>query len=151
MQAPKPNDTAGTTTAPATKNKPTPLWSKLLTVGVLLGVAVFAVSLLPRGYSQDISLIGKGDRIVVLFQEPFTVDGQTNVDTMNALRDEYDGRVKFVLADKKVEQGKKFGEKYDVNSTAFVFFAPTGEKISVLYGSHNADALRKNINQIYGF
>ena len=151
MQKQNSNDTAGAATPPATKNKPTPLWSKLLTTVVLVGVAVVAVSLLPRGYSQDTSLIGKGDKVVVLFQEPFTVDSQESMDTMNALRDEFDSRVKFVVADKKVEQGKKFGEKYGVSSTAFVFFAPDGEKIVTLYGAQSAAALRDNINKAFNF
>ena len=133
------------------KNKPTPLWSKLLTIVVLAGVAVIAVSLLPRGYSQDISLIGKGDKVVVLFQEPFTVDGQENIDAMNEIRSEFDGRVKFIVADKKVEQGKKFTDLYGVDSTAFVFFAPNGEKINTIYGRQIPDSLRKHINQAFNF
>ena len=151
MEKPKANDPADTSVSSATKGKPTPLWNKLLTVLVLIGVAIFAVSLLPRGYSQDISLIGKGDKVVVLLQEPFTVDGQESVDAMNELRDEYEGRVKFILADKKVEQGMKFAEMYDVNSTAFVFFAPNGEKINTLYGGQSAAALRDNINKAFNF
>lgn len=151
MEKPKANDPVDTSVPSTTKGKPTPLWSKLLTVVVLIGVAIFAVSLLPRGYSQDISLIGKGDKVVVLLQEPFTVDGQENVDAMNELRDEYDGRVKFILADKKVEQGKKFAELYDINSTAFVFFAPNGERINTLYGGQSAAALRDNINKAFNF
>lgn len=149
MQTPKSNNAKNTT--PANKKKPTPLWSKLLTVGGLLGVAVFAVSLLPRGYSEDISLIGKGDKVMVLFQVPFTVDGQEAVDAMNALRSEYDGRVKFILADQKVEQGKKFAELYGVNSTAFVFFAPDGQKIHTLYSGQTAAVLRDNINKAFNF
>lgn len=151
MEKPKSNDAAGAATPSTTKGKPTPLWSKLLTVAVLAGVAVFAISLLPRGYSQDISLIGKGDRVMVLFQVPFTVDGQEAVDSMNALRSEYDGRVKFILADQKVEQGKKFAELYGVNSTAFVFFSPDGQIINTLYGGQTVEALRDNINKSFNF
>lgn len=153
MQTPKSSDQAASPATPTakTKNKASPLWSKVLTVVVLLGVAVVAISLLPRGYSQDISLIGKGGKVVVLFVEPFTVDGQENMDTMNVLRDEYDGRVKFVVADKKVDQGKKFAAIYDIDSTAFVFFAPNGEKINTLYGGQKADALRDNINKTFNF
>lgn len=151
MEKPKSKDSAGAATPTTTKGKPTPLWSKLLTVGVLIGVAIFAVSLLPRGYSQDISLIGKGDRVMVLFQVPFTVDGQKAVDSMNALRNEYDGRVKFILADQKVEQGKKFTELYGVDSTAFVFFTPDGQKINTLYGEQTVETLRDNINKAFNF
>ena len=151
MEKPKANDPAGAATPTTTKGKPTPLWSKLLTVVVLVGVAAVAISLLPRGYSQDIFLIGKGDKIVVLFQEPFTVDGQENMDAMNEVRSEFEGRVKFIVADKKVEQGMKFTELYDIDSTAFIFFAPDGKKIDTIYGRLKADSLRKHLNQAFNF
>ena len=137
--------------APVTKNKKSPLWSKLLTILVLVGVGVVAVSLLPKGYSQDISVIGKGERVVVLFHDPFTVDSQKNMDMMNEIRGEYEGRVRFVVADGKVEQGKKFTELYDVKSTAFVFFEANGELVNTIYGRHKPDELRKFINQTFKF
>ncbi len=148
MQTQQPNKPAATVAPPASKR---PLWPKLLTVGVLLGVAVVAVSLLPRGYSQDISLIGKGGNIVVLFHDPFIVNSQENMDLVNTLRDEYDGRVKFIVADKNVEQGKKIIELYGVDSVSLVFFAPNGEIINILYSKQDKESLRKNINRGFHF
>ena len=130
---------------------PRPLWPKLLTAVVLLGVGAIAISLLPRGYSQDISVIGKGGNVVVLLQEPFTVDGQENMDAMNVLREEYEGRVTFIVADKKVEQGIKFSEIYGINATGFIFFAPNGDRLGVTYGQQSTDELRKNINSAFQF
>ena len=131
------------------QRRKTPLWTKLLTVVVLVVVGVVAASLLPRGYSEDITLIGKGGNVLVLLQEPFTVDGQENMDAMNAVRSEYEGRLTFVVADKKVEQGKKFSELYGINSTAFVLFAPNGEKLGVVYGALSADELKKILDTTY--
>lgn len=148
MKAPQSNNSPAD---PALSANPRPLWPKLLTAVVLLGVGAIAIWLLPRGYSQDISVIGKGSKVLVLLQEPFTVDSQENLDAMNALRAEFEGRVKFIVADKKVEQGKKFTQLYGVASTAFVFFAPDGDKLAVLYGTQNVDTLRKNINSTFQF
>ncbi len=148
MQTSQPNKPAAIATPPASKR---PLWPKLLTAIVLLGVGALAVSLLPRGYSQDISLIGKGDNIVVLFHDPFFVSSQENMDTVNAVRDEYKGRVKFIVADTNVEQGKKFTELYGVDSTALVFFAPGGEKLHILNTRQDRESLRKNINKVFNF
>jgi len=148
MQTPEPNIPAAIATPPASKR---PLWPKLFTAIVLLGVAALAVSLLPRGYSQDISLIGKGDNIVVLFHDPFLVNSQENMDTVNTVRDEYKGRVKFIVADKNVEQGKKFTKLYGVDSPVLVFFAPGGEKIHILDTRQDRESLRKNINQVFNF
>ena len=143
------SDESGKT--PVTKNKKSPLWGKLLTILVLVVVGVAAVSLLPKGYSQDISVIGKGERVVVLYHDPFTVDSQQNMDMANEIRDKYEGRVKFVVADGNVEQGKKFTELYGVSRTAFVFFEANGEQVNILYGRHEPDALVKLINQTFKF
>ena len=148
MQTPQSNKSA------ATPKSKTPLWQKLLTAVVLLGVAAIAVPLLPRGYSDDISLIGKGDNIVVLFHDPFLVNSQESIDAMNPLRDEYEGRVTFVIADKNVETGKKFTQLYGVDEVALVFFAPDGERIHTLYSHQdhqNTESLRKNINRAFRF
>ena len=148
MKTQQPNKPTATVASPAPKRH---LWPKLLTAVALLGVAAIAVWLLPRSYSQDISLIGKGDNIVVLFHDSLSVASQVNMDAMSALRDEYDGRVTFIVADKNVEQGKKFSELYEVNSTALVFFAPNGEKINTLYSKQDKESLRKNINRGFHF
>ncbi len=148
MQTPQSNKPAATAATPKSKR---PLWPKLLTAVVLLGVAAIAVWLLPRGYSQDISLIGKGDNIVVLFHDPFLVNSQENMDAMSALRDEYDGRLTFIIADKNLDPGKKFTELYGVDSVALIFFAPNGEMIHTFYSSQDTESLRKNINRAFHF
>ena len=148
MQTPQPNKPAVVATPPAPKR---PFWPKLLTAVVLLGVAALAISLLPRGYSQDVSMIGKGENIVVLFHDPFFVNSQENMDSANAVRDEYEGRVKFIVVDKNVEQGKAFTKLYGVDSTALVFFAPDGENIQILYTRQDRESLRKNINNVFNF
>jgi len=148
MQTQQPNKPTATVAPPAPKR---PLWPKLLTAAVLLGIAAIVVSLLPRPFSQDISQIGKVGNIVVLFHDPSSVASQENMDAMNALRNEYDGRVTFIVADKNIGQGGKFSELYGVNSTALVFFAPNGEKINTLYSKQDKESLRKNINRGFHF
>ncbi len=148
MQTPQSNKPAATSTTPKSKRA---LWPKLLTAVVLLGVAAIAVFFLPRGFSQDISLIGKGNNIVVLFKDLFTVTGQENMDAMSAIRDEYEGRVTFIVADANVAQGQKFTELYGVDSDALVFFAPDGNRIKTFYVTQDKESLRKNINREFNF
>ncbi len=148
MQTQQANKPAATSTPPAPKR---PLWPKLLTVVVLLGIVAIVVSLLPRGFSKDTSLIGKGSNIVVLFYDPFTVTTGDHMHAMDTVRGEYDGRVKFIVADKSIPQGMEFTRLYGVNSSALVFFAPNGEIINILYNSQNAESLRENINKAFHF
>ena len=151
MKNSKPNDPAPVTPATPAAKKSTPWWSKVFTVAVFLGAAVFSIALLPRGYSQDTSEVGQGEKVVVLFQQEFSVESQKNMDTLNALRSEYNDRVKFIVTDKKMAQGKKFAETHEVESTAFLFFAPSGKKIHTIYGEQSAQALRDSVNKAFNF
>ena len=150
MQTPKHNDQAGTSSPPSIKR---PWWPKLLTVIILLGLAVAFISLLPRGFSQDFSLIGKGENIVVMVHNPHLVASGNNMDTISiTLRDEYKGRVTFLVADLFIAQGKEFIKTYHIeDTTALVFFAPNGEKIKVLYGQQSVASLRKNMDKEFNF
>lgn len=150
MQTSKQNDPAGTASPPSAKR---PLWPKLLTIVVLLGVAVTFISLLPRGFSQDFSLIGKGDNIVVMVHNPQLIDSANNMSAISrTLRDEYKGRVTFLVADLFIPQGVEFIKHYDIeNKTALVFFAAGGEKLKVLYGQQSIESLRKNIDNEFHF
>ena len=150
MQTPKQNDPADATSPPSIKR---PLWPKLLTAVILLVVAVTFISLLPRGFSQDFSLIGKGENIIVMVHNPHFVESGNNMSTISiTLRDEYKGRVTFLVADLFITQGKEFIKTYDIeNTTALVFFAPNGEKIKVLYGQQSVESLRKNMDSAFHF
>ncbi len=150
MQTPKQNDLADATSPPSIKR---PLWPKLLTAVVLLVVTVVFISLLPRGFSQDFSLIGKGENIIVMVHNPHFVDSGNNMSTISiTLRDEYKGRVTFLVADLFITQGKEFIKTYDIeDATALVFFAPNGEKIKVLYGQQSVESLRKNMDSAFHF
>ena len=144
MQTPNQNNSANSTTTPTAKR---PIWTKLLTIIILLGVAVTFITILPRGYSHDFTLIGKGENIVVMVHNPHLVDSGNNMGIISAtLRDEYKGRVTFLVADLFVAEGIEFIKKYEIdNTTALVLFSPSGEKVKVLYGQQNIEAMRKSI------
>lgn len=150
MQTSKQNDRADTARPSSSKR---PLWPKLLTIVVLLGVAATFIALLPRGFSQDFSLIGKGDNIVVMVHNPQLVDSAKNMDAISqTLREEYKGRVTFLVADLLTAQGGEFIKTYEINNaTALVFFAPNGEKLNVLYGPQTMESLRKNLDSEFHF
>ena len=147
MPTPGKNETAKSPTAPAKR----PIWTKALTVVVLVGVAVIFVWLLPKGFSQDFSLIGKGQNIVVMVHHPQLVDSGNNMSVVSrGLRDEYQGRVTFLVADVFTAEGQQFVKAHQVeNSTGLVFFGSSGEKLKVVYGEQSEASLRKNINDAF--
>ncbi|MBI3903239.1 MAG: hypothetical protein HY306_09940 [Nitrosomonadales bacterium] len=134
--------------APAAKRR---LWPKLLTLALILGFAAIAAKLLPRGYSQDFSVIGKGSNVMVLVHDHNTVGSMETMNAMHKTRDDYDSRVEFLVADRLTPEGEKFMLAYGINSVALVFFSPNGEKLNVIYEQQNEALLRKNLNAVFHF
>ncbi len=122
-------------------------WLKFFILLVVIGSVATLISLLPRGYSQDISLIGKGENAVVLVHDHNKLASLETMNALNTLRGEYEGHVKFLVADIFTRKGKGFAEKYDTPFTALVFFAPNGERLKTLYGQQDAATIRETLNQ----
>ncbi len=139
--------------APNTKqpNTTRSIWPKLITFTLILLIVAVAVSLLPRGFSQDTSLIGKGTNIVVLVHDNNMVQSGETMLAMNEVRDEYEGRLEFIVADIKTPAGKEFAETHGLNPAALVFFAANGEKLHTLYAPQVGESLRNNLKTIFKY
>jgi len=131
--------------APSTR----PLWPKLLILALIVGFIAIAASLLPRGFSDDFTQIGKGGNIVVLVHNHDTSNSMELMNTMNKLRDEYEGRVQFLVADKYAPEGMKFVETYAIDAVALVFFAPDGKRLETLYTQQDEASLRNSLDQVF--
>ena len=147
MQIPEKNNLPKGRSAPNQR----PIWTKVLTAVVLVGVTIIFIWLLPKGFSQDFSLIGKGANIVVMVHHPHLVDSGNNMSVISrSLRDEYKGRVIFLVADLFTAEGQQFIKTHNIeDTTAMAFFTPTGENTKVLYGPQSEEVLRKNINDAF--
>ena len=124
-------------------------WLPLAIALLVAGFIALAVSLLPSGYSQDFSLIGKGGNVMVLVHDHNVVQSMATMDAMNAVRDENEGRVKFLVADRYVVEGAQFAQAHGMRSVGLIFFAPSGDTIHITDTTQDAESLRKNINKAF--
>lgn len=125
------------------------LRSKLIIFSaIVLGIAV-AVSLLPRGFSQDTSIIGKGVNVVVLVYDPNLVQSGETIIAMNEVRDEYEGRLEFIVANINTPSGKTFVVAHGVQPSALLFFAVNGERLQTLYSPQDGKSLRNNLDAVF--
>ena len=127
------------------------LWRRVLIIALILGAASILIGLLPKGYSRDLSQIGKVGNVVVQIHDHNQVSSQLLMDQINKLRSHYEGRVTFLVADIYTEEGKTFADKQDFHSAALVFFAPNGEELTALYGQQDAETIRKTLNQAFRY
>lgn len=122
---------------------------KLIVTALLLGLLWLAVSNLPRGYSRDLTLIGKGKNVVVQVHDHNLVGSIDLMETLNKVRPEYVDAVEFVVADLLTPEGQAFATSHDASSVTLVFFAPDGTQRGSIKGAQDVNALRNSLNQAF--
>src|ERR1035437_2685840 len=81
---------------------------KWIVVGLSLLLVATVMMNLPRGYSDDLSRIGKGQAAVVLVRDKNTVQSFDLMNVLEGIRDKYAGRVEFLLTDFDTPEGRAF-------------------------------------------
>lgn len=135
------------TTTPSSKKRL--LYKAIVAVLVLVTLWV-AVMNLPRGYSRDLSLIGKGSNVVVQVHDHNLVGSIDLMENLNKVRPEYAASVEFVVADLTTPEAQAFAAQHNASSVTLLFFAPDGTPRGALNGVRNPDALRNALNQAFG-
>lgn len=127
------------------------IWPKLITLLFIALIAAIAVSLLPRGFSNDTSQVGQGSNVLLLVHDDDILQSIETMAVMNDIRDEYAERLTFIVADTKTPEGKTFADRHNLQPPALVFFSATGEKLQTLYSSQTSETLRQELNNIFRY
>lgn len=120
-------------------------------VGVILLMFATAVAMnLPRGYSDDLSRIGKGKAAVVLVRDKNAVQSFDLVEVMNGLRDQYAGRVEFLLTDFNTPEGRAFIAAKGGARVTLVVLDANGKMANVLYPPQTTGSVEQAIIGVLG-
>lgn len=127
-------------------------WRNLLITLAIIGfTGVLAWYNLPReAYPTDLSLIGKGQPVLVLAYDKTFGSGRTGMDLMNSIRSQYDGRMKFLVTALTTPEGKTFGQRYNASDGSMLLFARNGSLVKTLNPPQTADELRQALKQSFG-
>jgi len=118
----------------------------LVAITVLLGIAVM---MLPKGYDDDLSKVGQGVNTVVLIQNKGAQQSMDLLNLLNQVRDDYQGRVDFLIADVDTEEGLAFKNNQRLDSSELVLFGPDGTQLNVLNNSIDEAGLRKALDNAF--
>jgi hypothetical protein len=121
------------------------LSSTLITVAIVIIALVFAATLLPRGFSDDLSRIGQGRPAVVLTHDKEAVASQELMNMLNGIRGDYEDRVEFLVTDVVTPEGREFVESQRVGNSLLVLFDGAGNRIAVIDGIRDAQILRSTL------
>jgi len=121
----------------------------LISMVAIAAFLALAVMMLPKGFSGDTSIIGKGSAVAVLAHNKDSVQSLNLMDYMNQVRGDYSGRVEFVVADANTPQGSAFIQMQQVELGTVLLFAPDGKRLQVLANINSAAGLRTALDAAF--
>lgn len=131
----------------------TPRKKKYLTNAIMAIFILVVLGLvfwnLPRGYSPDLTQIGKGKNIVVLVHDHFSVDSGRLMDNLSTLRTDYAGVIEFVVADMNVAEGQLFAKSHNATAATLLFFAPDGAPLGSMQGAQTIETIKNTLDRVY--
>ena len=123
---------------------------KWIVAGLVIMMAATVVLNLPRGYSDDLSRIGKGHAAVVLVRDRNAVESLDLMKVLNDIRNQYDGRVEFLLTDFDTPEGRAFIAANHAARVTLVLFDASGKLVKVLPAPQTVETVEQEIAAIPG-
>ena len=121
----------------------------IVTALLILLAATVAMNL-PRGYSDDLSQIGKGRAALVLVRDKDAVESMQLMNVLNSVRSRYAGKVVFLLTDYDTPEGRAFMAAHNAARITLVLFDPSGKEVKVLAAPQTPASLINEIGTING-
>lgn len=138
---------SGQSTPTASKSSKTK-WIVIL--GILLFIAFAFKFLLPSGYSDDLSRIGKGQAAIVLVRDNQTVQSHDLLAVMDGIRDHYTGKVEFMLIDHNTPQGSGFMATHNAQRTELVLLDAQGNFVKIVRAPQTEESLSQELDAMLG-
>ena len=127
---------------------PRPRKFKWVVIIIIALIAVVIVMNLPRGYSADLSLIGKGKPAIVLVRDKNSMGSMALLEVMHDIRNQNSAKIEFLVTDVNTPEGNAFIAAYNAAPTTLVFFDGSGNPLKLLYPPQNADSLQLEITSV---
>jgi len=125
--------------------------AKLTNFAIIIAICVIlfvAAILLPKGFSDDLTIIGKGSVAVVLTHDKNSMNGIEMMDLLNKVRSDYKGEVEFLVVDVNTLKGQTFMQQQRVGAIVLVLFDPDGTRGDMIGGDIGEQELRSAFDSI---
>ena len=122
----------------------------IVIAAILLFIGFAFKFLLPSGYSNDLSRIGKGRAALVHVRDNQTVQSHDLLAVMDSIRDHYADKVEFMLIDHNTPQGSGFMATHNALRTNLVLLDAQGNLVKVLSGPQSEESLSQEIDAMLG-
>lgn len=116
-----------------------------ITVAVIAVVLVVMIIASPRGFETDLTKIGTGTPALVLVYDPNLVVTGEQLHELNQVRDEFEPKMHFLLADVGYEQARVFIDAHNTHPGMMLVFSAEGELLTRLAAPVAAERLRQEL------
>lgn len=123
-------------------------WSSILLV--IIGLAV-GITMLPTGYSDDLSVIGSGKNVAVLVHNKEGVRSLNLMNQVDAIRENYKGRIEFRIAESGSQKGAEFAQSNMAGDATLVLFRGDGTMANRLANLESVESLASALDQTFGY
>jgi len=120
----------------------------LAVVLAVCGVMAAAVMLIPKGFKDDLSVIGRGSVVIVLVHDKHLVGGTKMMKLLNKIRPDYEGKVEFLAVDVATPIGQSFVRQQRVDVIDIVVFSADGNRQELIKAGVSERKLRSILNAI---
>lgn len=118
----------------------------IVIAAILLFIGFAFKFLLPSGYSNDLSRIGKGQATLVHVRDNQTVQSHDLLAVMDGIRDQYADQVEFMLVDHNTPQGSGFMATHNALRTNLVLLDAQGNLVKVIHAPQSEESLSQEID-----
>ncbi len=125
--------------------------AKLIKLGVILaicGVIAVGIALLPRGFKDDLSVVGQGLGSVVLAHDKELVGSASMMELLNKVRSDYEETINFLAVDVNTPIGRGYMQQQQVGPVSLVMFDPKGGVSAIFPNGLSESQLRKALDNI---
>ncbi len=113
----------------------------LITLASIAFLITGAILFLPSGFSNDVSKIGKGQKLVVFAYNNGTTNSMSMMNYLDKIRSSYSDRLEFLAVSTSAPIGQKFLKDYGVEHSTLVLFKSDGSIASTLYASKDNEKI----------
>lgn len=124
-------------------------WSGWYIALLIIAGIVFIITELPQGYSSDLSVIGKGKDAIILIHDSKSFPSVEFISRMNIIRDKYQEKAVFRIADIKDEEGKIFAQDKNVKPPSLILFAADGAELGTIDGKRSSEFILESITKFF--
>lgn len=123
--------------------------SILITITVVTALLSILVTLLPKGYKDDLSRIGKGVGTVVLIHNKNGVQSLNLMGLVDQVRPDFESHVAFLIAEVDTASGRAFMQSQQASNVGLVLFSADGKRLGFVDGNIDKDALRAALGNAF--